>query len=158
LEFRAAEPADVPAIAQLLLRASPGRTLEHELGYVGAYFEQRETRIQIALDDGTMVGIVSFEPSLIRGEEIAGERLAYLRLIAVDPARWGSGLATELLCSAAGEMRDAGYAEAYLWCGESNARARRFYEREGWREDGRARAHEDWGRMLGYTLGLRSVA
>jgi RimJ/RimL family protein N-acetyltransferase len=123
LEFRAAEPADVPAIAQLLLRASPGRTLEHELGYVGAYFEQRETRIQIALDDGTMVGIVSFEPSLIRGEEIAGERLAYLRLIAVDPARWGSGLATELLCSAAGEMRDAGYAEAYLWCGESNARA-----------------------------------
>jgi hypothetical protein len=31
VDLRAAGPADVVAIAQLLLRASPGRTLEHEI-------------------------------------------------------------------------------------------------------------------------------
>jgi GNAT superfamily N-acetyltransferase len=155
VEDRAAEPADIRAIAELLLRASPGRTLEHEIGYVGAYFERPETRIRLALDDGRLVGVVSFEPSLIRGEEIADEHLAYLRLIAVDPSRWGSGVATELMGLAVDEMLAAGYAGAYLWCGDANARARRFYEREGWRPDGRTRHHVDWGRMVGYARELR---
>lgn len=156
MNFRVAEPADIPALAELLLRASPGRTLEHEVGYVGAYFERPETRIQIAVQDRAPTGVVSFEPSLIRGEDVAGERTAYLRLIAVDPSRWGSGLGSDLMQWAVGAMESSGFTDAYLWCGESNARARRFYEREGWQPDGRRREHQDWGPMLSYRLVLGS--
>lgn len=152
MEFRAAEPDDVPAIAELLLRASPGRTLEHGVGYVSAYFERPETRIQLAIENVRPVGIVSFEPSRIRGEDVAADDMAYLRLIAVDPELWGTGPASELARWAVTEMRATGYASAYLWCGALNARARRFYEREGWQLDGRTREHDDWGRIVGYTL------
>jgi GNAT superfamily N-acetyltransferase len=144
-------------MAELLLRATPGRTLEHEVGYVGAYFERPETKIRIAVEGNVSLGVVSFEPSRIRGEPVAHDRLAYLRLLAVDPSRWGSGLAAELMVWAIEAMRDAGYASAYLWCGEANARARRFYEREGWRPDGRTRQHPDWGPMVGYGRELAKL-
>jgi len=37
-------------------------------------------------------------------------------------------------------MQSAGVERALLWVGEENARARRFYEREGWRPGGASRA------------------
>jgi GNAT superfamily N-acetyltransferase len=116
VELRAAEPADAPALAELL--------------------------------------VVSYEPSLVRGEEIADERTAYLRLIAVEPSRWGTGLAAELLAWACERMRAAGFEWAYLWCAEANARARRFYKREGWHLGARTRHHDDWGPMVEYARDL----
>ena len=151
MQFRAAEPADVAALASLLLRASPGRALEAECEYVRAYFERPETVIRIAVQDAEPVGVVSFEPSLVRGDEGADERTAYLRLIATDPSLWGTGLAGQLLEWAQTRMAAVGFAHAYLWCAESNSRARRFYERAGWTADGRRREHEDWGPMLAYA-------
>lgn len=151
VQFREAVPADIAGLAALLLRASPGRTLEAECEYVRRYFERSETVIQIAVQGVEPVGVVSFEPSLARGEEGADERTAYLRLIAVDPPLWGSGLAQHLLEWAHSRMGASGFAHAYLWCAVSNARARRFYERAGWTADGRRREHEDWGLMRAYV-------
>ena len=37
------------------------------------------------------------------------------------------------------------YDEATLWVLEENPRARRFYERAGWRTDGERKADERWG-------------
>jgi hypothetical protein len=34
------------------------------------------------------------------------------------------------------DLRQAGYVDAVLWVLAANRRARRFYEREGWRPDG----------------------
>jgi GNAT superfamily N-acetyltransferase len=157
VDFRAAEPADIQAVARLLLRASPGRQLEREAAYVAAYFEHPETVLTIAVTGDEPAGVVSFEPSLIRHEDGADEATAYLRLIAVDPARWGSGLAADLLERARTGMAAAGFRRAYLWCGAANLRARRFYEREGWSPDGRVRQHEDWGPMVAYTRELGSA-
>jgi len=154
MEFRSAESADVAALAELLLRASPGRSFEAECDYVRAYFDRPETVIRIAVRDDAPVGIVSFEPSLVRGDDGAHARTAYLRLIATDPSLWGRGLAGELLDWAVTEMAAAGFERVYLWCGESNTRARRFYERGGWVLDGRRREHEDWGVMLAYAKHL----
>jgi GNAT superfamily N-acetyltransferase len=63
---------------------------------------------------------------------------AELRNLYVVPEAWGSGVAAALHGTALDWMR-ARAGEAVLWVGEANGRARRFYEREGWRVDGKRR-------------------
>jgi GNAT superfamily N-acetyltransferase len=54
----------------------------------------------------------------------------------VRPSAWGRGVGLELLVAAESWLRDRGFQEAVLWVARDNPRARRFYERQGWREDG----------------------
>ena len=63
-----------------------------------------------------------------------------LRNLYVAPAAWGTGVAQELMRAALEWMAGRGVREAFLWVGEENRRARRFYEREGWTADGETRA------------------
>ena len=70
-----------------------------------------------------------------------GERVGYVELAVPDelaamyvvPARWGTGVARALHAAAVAHLRTCGLPAAHLWVIEGNARARRFYEREGWR-------------------------
>lgn len=64
--------------------------------------------------------------------EGAGELFAIH--VAEDVA--GVGLGRGLLERSAAALRDAGFDRATLWVLETNDRARRFYEREGWVWDG----------------------
>ena len=57
---------------------------------------------------------------------------AELRDLFVVPDAWGTGVAQRLLEEALAAIRSDSFEEAVLWVGEANARARRFYEREGW--------------------------
>ncbi len=52
---------------------------------------------------------------------------------------WGSGLAHELHAAALETLREQGTVSASLWCLAENGRARRFYEKLGWRLDGTER-------------------
>ena len=54
----------------------------------------------------------------------------------VDPAFRGSGVAAQLLADAAARLRAAGHPVPWLAVATGNARARRFYEREGWTDAG----------------------
>ena len=83
-------------------------------------------RAWVAERDGEIVGMAT-----------AGE--AELRNLYVAPAAWGSGAGRELMRTALDWLAACGVEEAYLWVGEANARARRFYEREGWTPDGEKR-------------------
>jgi GNAT superfamily N-acetyltransferase len=58
---------------------------------------------------------------------------AYLWQLFVRPAWWGSGLADDLHEAFAAEARGRGYRTAALRTPAAHARARRFYERRGWR-------------------------
>jgi RimJ/RimL family protein N-acetyltransferase len=51
-------------------------------------------------------------------------------------------------------VRGLGSMRCHLWVLEENARARRFYERHGWRENGRTRAvpYPPNPLDVGYTL------
>jgi RimJ/RimL family protein N-acetyltransferase len=49
------------------------------------------------------------------------------------------------MAAALGALRASGFATASLWVLEDNPRARRFYEREGWRHDGAKREEEFLG-------------
>ena len=57
----------------------------------------------------------------------------------VLPGEWGSGVAARLHDAALQALVAAGATNARLWVLEDNTRARRFYERRGWRLDGSER-------------------
>ena len=56
--------------------------------------------------------------------------------INLEPEAWGRRLGSALLNAAVDALREEGGQDAHLWVLEGNARARRFYEREGWTADG----------------------
>ena len=58
---------------------------------------------------------------------------AYLSHLFARPAWWGSGLAGDLHDAFVAEASARGYRTARLHTPAGNARARRFYERRGWR-------------------------
>ena len=74
----------------------------------------------------------------------------------VRPEAWGTGVAGELHDRAIETLRANGIERARLWVLEHNARARRFYEKRGWREDGTSRVVEFPPHPidLGYALEL----
>jgi RimJ/RimL family protein N-acetyltransferase len=100
----------------------------------GRYWAEGHEALALIIedDDGQVAGINVVGPS--RRQEPAG--VGELWMINLEPAAWGRGLATELLGAASDELRRSGYVEAVLWVVAGNARARRFYEREGWKHDG----------------------
>jgi GNAT superfamily N-acetyltransferase len=62
-------------------------------------------------------------------------RSAILFALFVRPPWWGSGLADALYDAFVEHARAAGYPQAWLSTPAAHARARRFYERRGWRAD-----------------------
>jgi GNAT superfamily N-acetyltransferase len=91
----------------------------------------------VAVDDGHVAGHVTFVQAREREEpqtEIPG--VAHLWQLFVRPPWWGSGLAARLNGLAVEEAARRGYASMRLFTPARNARARAFYEREGWVTDG----------------------
>ena len=89
------------------------------------------------------VGIVGFSPG-------------QLNALYVLPDAWGSGVGSGLHDAAIAKLAELG-PEARLWVLEENTRARGFYERRGWRLDGRERVVPFTPHPLdvGYSLSLR---
>jgi len=75
---------------------------------------------------GAHAGHVAYVPA----REEAG--VAHIWMLFVRRAWWGSGLATDLLTRAVAEATHEGYAGMRLHTPADHARARAFYEREGW--------------------------
>jgi GNAT superfamily N-acetyltransferase len=65
-----------------------------------------------------------------------GPGTAELYAIYLELPAAGTGIAGALLAAACSEMAQDGYGQALLWVLSANPRARRFYERTGWTEDG----------------------
>jgi [ribosomal protein S18]-alanine N-acetyltransferase len=61
--------------------------------------------------------------------------------LCVTDAQLGSGLGTRLLEEVLARMEARGITQVFLEVRESNARARRFYERQGFRQVGRRRRY-----------------
>jgi ribosomal protein S18 acetylase RimI-like enzyme len=94
-----------------------------------------EHAIFVAVDHGTVVGFTN-SGAAEDGPEGAGE----LHTIYLLPEYWERGIGRGLLRLSEDALRDAGFSHAVLWVLEDNARARAFYERNGWRPDGAHRA------------------
>jgi GNAT superfamily N-acetyltransferase len=87
---------------------------------------ERDThRMTLAVDGDDLAGFTYLGPS-----EEPGVR--ELSAIHVDPALVGTGVGKLLMVDALAHLKP----RAVLWVLEQNERARRFYERGGWRADG----------------------
>jgi GNAT superfamily N-acetyltransferase len=77
--------------------------------------------------------------ALLAGRGRGGERipdLAHLWMLFIREPWWGSGLAVHLHGMAIAEAGAQGYGSMRLYTPAGQARARAFYEREGWSTDG----------------------
>ncbi len=86
----------------------------------------------VAEDDGVAVGCCFFEPLTEPDGETIIEGGAHLSGVAVEPSRWGEGLAAAVLVFAEEEVRRRGFRHFRLHVLEENERARALYERLGW--------------------------
>ncbi|WP_193611959.1 GNAT family N-acetyltransferase [Nocardioides lijunqiniae] len=75
--------------------------------------------------------------------EVAGRVVGFvvvhhdeLEQVYVDEAHRGSGVAQALMAEGLRRVAAAGHRQAWLVAAAGNARARRFYERQGWTDEG----------------------
>jgi ribosomal protein S18 acetylase RimI-like enzyme len=142
--MRAPTPADVPRIAALVAEGfdtyrsfapagwSPPPVEEHER-YLVERLWKPETWATLAERAYTIAGIVSMTPAAISRRPVADPRLAHLWQLFIAQEWWGSGLAPRLHSMVVEAARTEGYTAMRLFTPADQARARRFYEREGWR-------------------------
>jgi GNAT superfamily N-acetyltransferase len=108
--------------------------------------------VLVLLDDaGSVLGFASLGPS--RDDDAvpeSGEVMAIYLL----PATWGTGGGRQLMNEAVDELRRGGFTDASLWVLDTNARARRFYERAGWAADGTAK-DDSWGAFVLHEVHYR---
>ena len=106
-----------------------------------AAVDNPEKHTLIALSDDEPVGAACVYEEWLEG-------------LYVVPGQWGTGLAGELHDQALEVVRELGSERCHLWVLEDNARARRFYERCGWRENGTTRVVEfpPYPLDVGYSL------
>jgi len=84
---------------------------------------QRVADTTVAEVDGAVAGFV-----MVAGDEV--------EQVYVDAPHRGSGVASALLAEGERRVKAAGHSGAWLAVATGNARARRFYEREGWVDEG----------------------
>jgi GNAT superfamily N-acetyltransferase len=94
----------------------------------------------VALMDGVICGFATTSPA--RDKDSAGK--GELSGLYVDPDWWDSGVGRVLIAAARGRLAGQGFASALLWVLDSNARAMRFYTKDGWIPDGMRRVEKIW--------------
>ena len=149
LAYLCGTAADAPAIARLVSRAFATYTdwappgwqlpdLDEEMREVlEDWLDEPVAWSRVALDGDEPVGYVSLLPARTPEEPrsfIPG--LGHLWHLFVLREWWGTGLATRLLGEAIAEARRRQYTAVRLWTPRDHARARAFYEREGWSPTG----------------------
>jgi len=135
--IRAARPDEGDALAAIQQRASVA-ALAHifppeQYPYPVAEIRRRWRE---ALAEGRSVLVYEGEGELV-GVALTGP--GWLDGLYVVPERWGSGVAVELHDAALQVVRAEGFEQCHLWVLDDNRRARRFYERLGWRLNERTR-------------------
>lgn len=84
----------------------------------------------VMLDEGKYVGTSSFAKSRLNPNESIGEIISIYLL----PEYIGKGFGRELFRAAVSALEGMGFRDIVLWVLEENARARAFYERNGFAE------------------------
>ena len=94
-------------------------------------------RWEESLADGGVAVLVAEEDGTAAG--VAGCRSEWLDGLYVLPQFWSRGVGRALHDTVLGRLRADGWERCHLWVLEDNGRARRFYERLGWIENGTSR-------------------
>jgi RimJ/RimL family protein N-acetyltransferase len=157
IEIRPADQSDAETLAEIQ-RAASLAALAHIFPPDRYPFPLEEVRgrwREAVADPGIRV-VVAEEGGRALG--LAGVRRDWLDGLYVVPEAWGSGLGRDLHDHALSLVADLGSRRCHLWVLEHNERARRFYERLGWRENGDTRVVPFPPNPIdvGYTIDLDS--
>jgi GNAT superfamily N-acetyltransferase len=141
VRFREATPDDAP---QMRARMLEGFDTYYEFappGWEPGRPSEEAFRERLALkshwcviavgDGGAELGHSAFLDSADSGHPDPEPGLAHFWQLFVRPSHWGTGLATDLMARAVDQARERGYTMMRLFTPAGQARARRFYEREG---------------------------
>jgi GNAT superfamily N-acetyltransferase len=111
----------------------------------------------LALADGVLAGHVAFLPATRGWRAVEDPTLAHLRQLFLTPDSWGTGLARTLHARAIQAAHQRGFSAIRLFTPAGQARARRFYEREGWAVDGEPFCDPGFGplELVSYRRPLR---
>ena len=133
IRLREMSKADVPRIMALEQELFPEDAWTPEM--FAAEFAQPASRrlYLVAEQGGALIGYA--------GMMFSGGSQADVVTLAVDPARWGRGTGTALLCALVEEAGRRGYTEVLLEVRKDNPRARRLYLRHGFTEIGIRRGY-----------------
>jgi GNAT superfamily N-acetyltransferase len=145
--LRRATPADADALAEAVVDgladypafAPPGWTppsAQTEADHLRTLLADERVVSLVAERAGTLVGQVTVLPAARGPRPVDDPALAHLSNLIVDREHWGTGLASALNAAAVRTAREHGFGELRLFVAEGQARARRFYEREGWKPVG----------------------
>jgi GNAT superfamily N-acetyltransferase len=104
----------------------------------------------VAVVDGAPVGFAAI--GLARNDQ---QRRGEVYAINVDPDWIGRGVGQPLFSAAIAALSDMGFTSLVLWVVRENARARHFYERNGWGPDG-AEQRVEFGDAIVVELRYRS--
>jgi GNAT superfamily N-acetyltransferase len=168
ITIRRARPEDAEALARGVVEGvaeypafAPedwtGPSFEGELAHHRDDLEKANYHCIVAERDGTIAGQITVVPAARAPRPVEDPALGHVRNLFVDRSQWGSGLASRLHAAAVDAARGLGFAELRLFVAEGQARARRFYEREGWRAAGAPFDDPIPGlRMVEYRLPVRS--
>ncbi len=138
--YRSARADDADEIAALWSVANQARGTyirDGDVDIVRGRIATANTIGTVAEEDGRIVGVAILSPARAnagRGDAIPG--LAHLNTVAVMPDRWGQGIARTILGLIVEHAREGGYVQLQLYVDDDNARARRLYERNGWKPTG----------------------
>jgi ribosomal protein S18 acetylase RimI-like enzyme len=102
--------------------------------------EDGSTMVLALGEDEALLGFVSFGRSRDADLPDHGE----IGALYVDPDRYRGGVGRLLMAEARRRLAADGYADAFLWVLDGNARACDFYEREGWAPDGARREEKPY--------------
>ena len=140
LTLRVATVADAPVMAETVGIGFDGYRSFAPPGWQPPSFAIEVTTIRERLVRADAWALLAFD-----GNEPAGQvalladpapATVYLWQLFIRPAQWGTGLADRLHAAFLAEARARGYERATLRTPAGQARARRFYERNGWETDG----------------------
>ena len=141
--LRRAAPSDAEQIGTVLAEgfegyrpiAPPGwepPDVDAELERLRDFLGNDEVWCMVAEVDGEPAGHVGLMPARLHFHPSDDDGLAQFWQLFVRPRWWGTGLATELHAEAVQEASSRGFTSMRLFTPALQARARRFYEREGW--------------------------
>ena len=113
----------------------PPTRVEMLLGMMQRFTKDGSWSVVAFTEDGLPAGHGVARPELDE-QGVAQGDVARLTHLFVRRDFWGSGVADELHDAILAGMAERGYGSACLWTPTGQARARAFYERNGWRLSG----------------------
>lgn len=153
--LRPAEPSDAMDVARVHVRSWQAgyrgllpaeyldqlRPEDRAARYDFATQDATKPHTIVVVDDARVCGFATTMPAQASNIERCGE----LAALYVDPDDWGRGIGAALVSAARAGLIERGFENALLWVLAGNARAVRFYERDGWLADGSEKDEEMWG-------------